>query len=564
MSKKFVKRFTFVIFFCALFLLVDSTALQTESRETAGPQTLIRFRENFDNVTTPQIPAEWTVSSTGTGAGFLTTINNPDSPPNTVFTPSPATTSSATLTSPGIFILSSNARLNFRHRYSLENTWDGGVLEIKIGSSGQFTDILEAGGEFLTGGYTTVLNNSTNPLANRLAWSGGNQGNYANVSVKLPASAFRQTVRFRWVFGSNNSFGGEGWRIDSVTLEEVPTGLNTNAITISDNNPATPYPSNISVSGLSGLVTGVVVNLENFSHESADDVDILLVSPTGRSVTLMSDAGGNNNVSDATLTFDDAAGSHLPDNSAFGSGVYKPTNFEGPDIFPSPAPQTNPGSALNDFYGDTPNGIWSLYIVDDNGQNVGQIANGWNLSILSSVNACFFTVNPLFASFPQTGGSDSFAISTPDGCPWTATINNGFIHFDSTPQTSLSGIGSGVVGYNVDQNFGAGRTGLITITDGFSNRTFQIQQGSGCPFSLAQTNLSFPANGGTGSVGVTAGGTCVWNANANAAWIEITSGEQTGDGTLTFNVLPNTQCRNHRRGKNFNGQSTRHEFFRPV
>ncbi len=539
MFKKTVTYIIFAFLIIGFQLLFNQKLSIAESQQFIGTQSLVRFNENFDSVTAPQIPNGWTVTSTGTGAGFVTTTNTPESLPNTIFTPSPNTTSSTTLTSPTVFILGSEARLNFRHRYALENTWDGGVLEIKIGN-GQFIDILDAGGQFLSGGYTTALNPSTNPIANRFAWSGANQGLYSNVSVKLPSSTFRQTVQFRWVFGSNNSFGADGWRIDTISLEEIPTGLNGGSITISDNNPASPYPSNIQVSGLSGLITGIVVNLENFSHESPDDVDILLVSPSGRSVTLMSDAGGNNPVSNSILTFDDAANSTLPDNSAISSGVYKPTNFEGTDIFPNPAPQNLPSSALNAFYGDTPNGIWSLYVVDDNGNSVGQIANGWNLSILSSVNACFFTVNPQFASFAHTGGSNNFTINIPPGCPWTSTINNSFIHFTSTNQNSLSGIGTANLGFTVDQNFGANRTGLITVSDGFTNRTIQIQQGSGCPFSLSQESLNISSNGGNASVQVTAGGTCVWNATTNANWIEITSVQQTGNGPATFNILPNT------------------------
>lgn len=535
------KTIIFFILSICLFLCLSNLSVVSNAQfeEAFGTSTLVRFSENFDGVASPQIPNGWTVSTTGTGAGFVTISDNPDTSPNTIFSPSPNSTSSATLTSPPIFILGSNTRLNFRHKYSLETTWDGAVLEIKIGD-GQFVDIQDAGGVFLTGGYNSALNPSTNPLSNRFAWSGANQGNFADVSVKLPASSFRQTVQFRWILGTNNSFGANGWRIDTVKIEEVPTGLNSNSITIADNNPAMPYPSNIQITGQQGLISGIVVNIENLSHTSPDDVDILLVSPTGRSVVLMSDVGGNEPINNVTLTFDDFGSSNLPDNSIISSGVYKPTNFEENDNFPSPAPQTSHGSGLNAFYGDVPNGIWSLFVVDDNGNNVGNINNGWNLSVQSSVNACFFTVNPLFTSFSHLGGNSNFTINSPVGCPWSATVNNGFIHFNSTSQNSINGTGSALVEFNVDENFGAGRTGLITISDGFTSRTFQIQQSSGCPFSLAQNSLNFSSTGGSGNVAVTAGGTCVWNTTAGANWIEITSTQNTGDGNLTFNVLPNT------------------------
>ena len=47
------------------------------------------------------------------------------------------------------------AVLTFKNRWTFEGTticYDGGVLEIKIGS-GSFTDIVAAGGSFVSGGY---------------------------------------------------------------------------------------------------------------------------------------------------------------------------------------------------------------------------------------------------------------------------------------------------------------------------------------------------------------------------------------------------------------------------
>ena len=86
---------------------------------------------------------------------------------------------------------------------------------------------------------------------------------------------------------------------------------NTNGITIPIGGAATPYPSNIVVSGLSGTITKVTATLTNFSHTWPDDVDILLVGPAGQKLVLMSDAGGTNAnaVTNLTFTFDDAAAS---------------------------------------------------------------------------------------------------------------------------------------------------------------------------------------------------------------------------------------------------------------
>ena len=59
------------------------------------------------------------------------------------------------LDSPTITLPAGSAQLTFRQNYNLESGYDGGVLEIKIGS-GAWTDIVTAGGSFASGGYIGV------------------------------------------------------------------------------------------------------------------------------------------------------------------------------------------------------------------------------------------------------------------------------------------------------------------------------------------------------------------------------------------------------------------------
>jgi (2Fe-2S) ferredoxin len=528
-------KFWFAAAFVLLAVILFSVNLRQTSAETEAVQAVIRYSENFDSVAAPQLPAGWTTSASGAGANFVTVTDFRDTAPNAVFAPNTATTGLSEITSPPVLITGARTVLNFRHKYSVENTWDGGVLEIKIGA-GQFQDIIASGGAFLSGGYTTTLNSSTNPLAGRSAWSGATQVDFLLTSVQLPANAFGQNVQFRWRLGSNDSFASLGWWIDSITVETQATGANTNAINIAANGTANPYPSDIQISGLNGLITGVTVNLENFSHTAPDDVDILLVAPSGRRIVLMSDAGGATAVNNLSMTFTDSASAVLPDNSALTSGIFKPTNYDDTDTFPSPAPQGSvSGSTLGAFYGSNPNGTWSLYVVGDNGNNAGTISGGWNLDIQSSTSACVSTLSPTAQAFSPAGGSGNFQINIPTSCSWSVSTNNSFITIDSP----TSGVNNATVNFTVAANTGAARTGLITISDGFNERSFQVQQGAGCPTSLAQTSLSFTTSGGSGNVAVTAGAGCVWQAFSDVNWIKITSAQQTGNGTAAFNVQPN-------------------------
>lgn len=820
-----------------------------------GSPSVIGFAENFDGVTVPQLPANWISSQSGSGTGFVTQTIAPDTPPNAIFTTDPSTVGLSEIQSPPIRLGGNSPKLIFRHAYSLESGFDGGVLEIKIGN-GAYQDIRTPGGTFVSGGYTSTLSSAfMNPLGGRQAWSGttGSSGTtYVTTEVALPPSAYRQVVQFKWRFGADNSIAGVGWRIDSVLVTNAVTGDNTTAIVLPLSGPASPYPSEINLTGLEGTITDVEVNiqglthsvpddvdlllaspsgkcvllmsdvggngpvsnldltlddaasaslpdssmlqsgsfrptdfepgdvfpgpppcvstfgtlaglfnsvpngswklyavddtgsnsgtitngwslvvntsltaitihsngiaepypsgvvvsgvvdrvskvtvaLESFSHAFPDDVDLMLVGPTGRKIPLMSDAGGNSPVNGLNITFDDTAPAFLPDDAPFVAGSYRPADFEPGDVFPSPAPpgsmsgrmlavfngsdpngqwnlflvddsgnnagtinawtldiQTAPdlidihasgvadpypagraisglpgnvtratvtipnfshtvpddvdilleapngrrivlmsdaggntevgrldlifdddaasllpdtgplasgtykptdyeagdtfpppapsgpttGPGLSSFYGSAPNGVWKLYVVDDTGANFGSIAAAWNLNLQTSISACAFTISPSIQAFPVGGGSGGFSITMPVGCSWNAVSDSSFL----TISSAASGSGNGVVTFNVGPNTGPPRTAEIEVSNGVTTRTFQIQQASGCPFAPLQSIVNIRSSGGDQSMPISAGSTCTWQAISGASWLQITSGQQTGNGTLSFSVQPN-------------------------
>jgi subtilisin-like proprotein convertase family protein len=146
--------------------------------------------------------------------------------------------------------------------------------------------------------------------------------------------------------------------------------------------PASTYPSNIRRQGLSGTVLDVNVTINNFSHALTGDVDLLLVSPSGQRATIMSDLG-TAATSGATFTIDDEAATPLPAGPIANGGTYKPLDVDtaGADAFPAPAPSESGSSALSTFDGTSPNGTWSLYVVDDASGDTGSIMGGWTLTI---------------------------------------------------------------------------------------------------------------------------------------------------------------------------------------
>jgi subtilisin-like proprotein convertase family protein len=145
--------------------------------------------------------------------------------------------------------------------------------------------------------------------------------------------------------------------------------------------PAGPYPSEIVVSAVAAPVESITVMLRNVTHTHPTDLDVLLESPSGRTVMLMSDCGGGADVNGLTLTFRDDAPLKLPDSVALTPGTFRPSDFGiNGDQLPSPAPQRPfTGTSLAALAGDTVNGVWRLWIADDSDGDVGSIGS-WSIS----------------------------------------------------------------------------------------------------------------------------------------------------------------------------------------
>jgi hypothetical protein len=181
------------------------------------PSIVTALSEDFDGVTAPILPAGWATSASGAESTWVTSTASSDTAPNAAFSPDPASVGVSELDSPAITLPAGVAQLTFRHNYNLEAGYDGGVLELGIGS-GPWADILAAGGSFVSGGYNDTLNSSySNPLAGRQAWS-GNSGGFITTLVNLPSTASGQTLQLRWRCGSDNSNGGLGWYVDTASI----------------------------------------------------------------------------------------------------------------------------------------------------------------------------------------------------------------------------------------------------------------------------------------------------------------------------------------------------------
>ena len=209
--------------------------------------------------------------------------------------------------------------------------------------------------------------------------------------------------------------------------DNVVTESNSGWITIPPNGSANPFPSTITVSTESDVsLLSLDLTLHGLSHIVPDDLDILLVGPTGAKSILMSDVGGFNGFNDRSFTFSSKATQFLSDTGSLLSGTYRPTDFQIGDVFPGPSAPAGPYTAdLSVFHGTNPNGVWSLFIQDDSPSVAGfssspyyngYLANGWSLSIttgpflsLSVSPASLSEDQPenLIYTFTRTGSTES-------------------------------------------------------------------------------------------------------------------------------------------------------------
>jgi hypothetical protein len=191
---------------------------------------VLPLTQNFDGVTAPALPTNWTTSVSGGQLPWITTNGVADSPSNSAFAQATTNAGIADLLSPAIAIVTPSAQLIFRNYYNLEvnpyapsEALDGGVLEIQIGANA-FADIVAAGGSFVTNGYNLTIaptNSDDNPLPDRPCWSGNSVG-FVTTILDLPAAAAGQSIRLKWrcATDTGNAYGSVGWWIDTISITD--------------------------------------------------------------------------------------------------------------------------------------------------------------------------------------------------------------------------------------------------------------------------------------------------------------------------------------------------------
>jgi subtilisin-like proprotein convertase family protein len=195
-----------------------------------------------------------------------------------------------------------------------------------------------------------------------------------------------------------------------------------------------PYPSTIVVSGLPTSGYGVAtITFNGISHTWTSDLDIVLVSPSGQPVILLSDASGSNDMINANIVFKDGA-AVFPNVNPIPSGTYAPINVGAADTWPAPGPGgvTQATPTLSTYTGNF-NGTWSLYGLDQFAGDFGKI-NSWSITFtplpaatVSWTGAAGTIFTDAAATVPYVTGSNSSVVFVKPTVTttYTATISSG-------------------------------------------------------------------------------------------------------------------------------------------
>ena len=153
--------------------------------------------------------------------------------------------------------------------------------------------------------------------------------------------------------------------------------------------------------------------------------------------------------------------------------------------------------------------------------------------ISDSTASCSYSLNPT-SVLSYGAQSQSFGVTAPSGCAWTATPSDGSW---ISVQSGAAGTGSGVVTVALTANNTAStRTGSVNVNGQYYAIT---QAASSCTYS-ASTPASLPDIGGTVQITVTASAGCPWSVIPGSPLMSVVSGGSgTGDGTVTLSLPAN-------------------------
>ena len=148
----------------------------------------------------------------------------------------------------------------------------------------------------------------------------------------------------------------------------------------------------------------------------------------------------------------------------------------------------------------TGNGVDLLNVSYEGATTTTQIA----------VGSCTYSLNPTNQIVSNAGGSVTINVATQSGCAWTALGGASWL-----PITAATGSGNGVITLSAAANTVGGTQGASVSVAGL--QAYITQPATPCVYALSQEQITAPAGGAAGTIGVTS--SCPIIVSSNATWI---------------------------------------------
>jgi uncharacterized repeat protein (TIGR01451 family) len=275
-----------------LSLAATGYAEQLDLPLTLGSTTTaFLIDEDFDGGT--GLPSGWSQSVSGAGSPWVISTNRSNSAPNSAFSPSVSPNGEALLVSPAVTAGPDGGLLEFSHRYLLESTRDGAVLEASR-NGGAWFDLMNSAATVEAGDYNgSIANNSSSAIRGRQVWT-GSAAAFVTSRVRLPAAWAGDGIVFRWRLVHNSATTVTGWNVDDVKFSSAVASSDPFqpflSLAASDNQLSEQTPAagvTLTVSTPLPLATAVTVDLERSGSAGAADFagPFLLTLPAGQTST---------------------------------------------------------------------------------------------------------------------------------------------------------------------------------------------------------------------------------------------------------------------------------------
>jgi subtilisin-like proprotein convertase family protein len=401
----------------------------------------------------------WTLTITTTGAGSSTTTTLSSPTPNPSFTSgaNSSVTLTATVTSSGGTV--DNGSVTFH-----DNT-DG----VDIGT-----------GTVNASGVATTTHTFTNEGAHVLVatYTGG-----TGFAASAASNAVTQQVIKTTTSQSGAPAGTVGFcNTGGITLPTAGAQLGQ--------GPGKPYPSDVVVSGVNGIIQNVKIYINGYTSTNPNVNALMLVGPNGKTLEFMSYTGGATAINNLNLIWDDLAASQaLPQTVSFVSGSYKPTSAivngtstycqsavcngitvsePAPAVFEMAGPAGDPArTLLSQFAGASANGTWKLFAQQRGNPDTATI-NNWCINF-TMTNGTATTTSVVATPNPATTGNPvAFTATVTNTASPGTPINEGSVTFSDSVTGNNLGTSSVVNGQATLNNITNLSEGDHTITASYT------------------------------------------------------------------------------------------------